>query len=122
MRILIFVVCLALAGCYPIHDESNCQDEIILSKNSPDGQFTATAALRSCGSTTSIAKIIYLKKINTKTNEEDKYGERIFVTTAEVEPSFQWQNDLLIINSPKLRNDIFISKDEWKNIKIIYAQ
>lgn len=122
MKIIFFIILLCLVGCYQIHNESDCRDETILTEKSPDGKILATLTHRDCGSTTSIAKIIYLKEINIKNEEKKEYGERIFVTTAEADPLIQWKNETLIINSKKIGDDIFMSKDQWRKINILYSQ
>lgn len=89
------------------------------SKTSADGQILATATRRNCGSTTKIAKIIYLKKINEK--NKDKFGDKVFVSTNERDPEFSWTERTLSIKSPKISNGVFLSSRKWKNVDIIYT-
>jgi len=119
MRLIYIALLLLLTGCYPIHDESNCEDEFISSKISADGQILATATRRNCGTTTKIAKIIYLQKVKEKS--KDKFGDKIFVSTSENDPEFLWAERKLSIKSPKTSNEIFLSSSKWKDIDIIYS-
>lgn len=119
MRLFHIAVLLLITGCHPIHDESNCEDEVMSSKTSADGQILATATRRNCGSTTKIAKIIYLKKINEK--NKDKFGDKVFVSTNESDPEFSWTERTLSIKSPKISNGVFLSSRKWKNVDIIYT-
>lgn len=112
-------VLLLITGCHPIHDESNCEDEVISSKTSADGQILATATRRNCGSTTKIAKIIYLQKINEK--KKDKFGDKIFVSTNDSDPEFLLTERTLSIKSSKASNEIFLSSSKWKDVDIIYT-
>lgn len=112
-------VLLLITGCHPIHDESNCKDEVISSRTSADGQILATATRRNCGSTTKIAKIIYLQKINEK--NKDKFGDKVFVSTHESDPEFSWTERTLSIKSSKISNEIFLSSNKWENVDIIYT-
>lgn len=110
---------LFITGCHPIHDESNCEDEVISSRTSADGQILATATRRNCGSTTKIAKIIYLQKINEK--NKDKFGDKVFVSTNDSDPEFLWTERTLSIKSPKTSNEIFLSSSKWKDVDIIHT-
>lgn len=112
-------ILLLITGCHPIHDESNCGDKVISSRTSADGQILATATRRNCGSTTKIAKIIYLQKINEK--NKDKFGDKVFVSTNESDPEFSWTKRTLSIKSPKISNEIFLSSGKWRDVDIIYT-
>lgn len=112
-------VLLLITGCHPIHDESNCEDEVISSRASADGQILATATRRNCGSTTKIANIIYLQKINEK--NKNKFGDKIFASTNESNPELLWTERTLSIKSPKTSNEIFLSNSKWKDVDIIYT-
>ncbi|MDA8521658.1 hypothetical protein M5C95_12905 [Acidovorax sp. NCPPB 4044] len=111
---------LLIAGCYPIHDESNCEDEVLSSKKSLDGENRATLTLRSCGSTTPASKIIRLQKIDPENTNNQGHGERIYITTAEGDLPFHWEGNLLRIEAPETGQHIFLSKGKWGNTDIAY--
>jgi hypothetical protein len=119
-RALVMTLSSVLIACSPIFDESDCSDKLIRAATSANGQFVAQLIRRDCGATTDFANIVYLKKSGDAKGKDGAWGEKIYVLQGEMQIALEWRGIELNIKAPTLGKNVFLKRDEWAGIKIIY--
>ena len=120
MRILIITVSFILAACSPIFSASDCADKLLYEATSSDGKTAASLIQRNCGATTAYANIVYLRKVDGAKEKNEVWGEKIYVSQGETEISLTWKGSELRIKAPTSGPSVFLKRDEWMGLKIVY--
>jgi hypothetical protein len=121
IRIFILTLCLFLTGCSPgIFEESDCSNQLISSTTSANGQFVASLIRRDCGATTAYSNLIFLKKSVDTTGKDGAWGEEVYVSQGEMPIMLEWHDTELWIKAPTMGKNVFLKRDNWANIGIVY--
>lgn len=117
MSILIWCVCLIIAGCI----ESKCENVVLKEIISPNGKQVAVLFERSCGATTPFVQVVMIRESGSAFKADDPESF-IFTMRGKHEIGIQWEAaDHLIIKRPQDANDIFKEIRLWKGTKISYT-
>ncbi|WP_157604878.1 MULTISPECIES: hypothetical protein [unclassified Rhizobacter] len=120
MRALLAMLLSILTACSPIFDGSDCADTLVSATTSADGNIVANTIRRDCGATTAFSNIVFLKKSNDASGTDGKWGDKVYVLQGEVNVTVQWSGKNLKIKAPPSGKDVFLRRDEWAEIKIVY--
>src|SRR4030095_1877953 len=129
MRVLLVALCSTLTAyssmtaCSPIFEKSNCSDKLVRATTSADGQLVASLIRRDCGATTAYSNIVYLKKSGDAKGKDGgggAWGEKIYVLRGEMQIAFEWHGTELKIKAPTSGQDVFLKRDDWESVKIVY--
>jgi hypothetical protein len=119
-RILILGCCYLLAACTQLFSADDCSNEILSQAKSPDGKLVASLVQKNCGATTGYANIVYLSDVDMVDDKQKKWGDQVYVLQGAPNISLAWKNTDLKIKAPVNGPDVFLKKDEWKSVKILY--
>lgn len=111
-----------------------CEDTTVIQKESVDNNYIAEIYDRSCNATVPFSRQVRVRKIkNTpslksflKTNlrgiYSELYGSENIIYSVKGKPdiNLNWQKDNTIILSLIDEDKIYIRKDNWKNLQVIY--
>lgn len=105
----------------PIFEESDCSDKLVRTVASAEGEFVANLIRRDCGATTAFSNIFYLQKSgNAKGKHAVVWGEEIYVLRGETQIVLEWHGKELKIKAPTSGQDVFLKRDDWGNVQIVY--
>lgn len=113
--------CSSMTACSPIFEASDCSDKMLRATTSADGQFVANLIRRDCGATTAYSNIVYLKKSgDAKAKDGSAWGEKVYVLRGEMQIAIEWHGTELNIKAPTSRQNVFLKRDKWGSVKIVY--
>lgn len=87
---------------------------------SADGQFVANLIRRDCGATTAYSNIVYLKKSGDAKGKDGAWGEKVYVFQGEMQIALVWSGIELKIKAPTSGQSVFLKRDDWAGVKIVY--
>ncbi|TYZ48653.1 hypothetical protein C2I33_24935 [Ralstonia solanacearum] len=121
MRTLLLTLCFVLTACSPsIFEESNCSNQLISSTASANGQFVASLIRRDCGATAAYSNLVFLKRSGDTTGKDGPWGENIYVSQGEMPIALEWYGSELRIEAPTMGKDVFLKRDNWTDVRIVY--
>lgn len=121
MRALLFALCFFLIACSPsLFEESDCSDHMVNTTTSVDGQLVASLIHRDCGATAAYSNLVFLKKSGDIKGKDGIWGEKVYASQGEQLVALEWSGTRLKIKAPASGKDVFLKRDSWAGIKIIY--
>lgn len=121
MRFVLLVASLVLSACIPaIFDESDCTDRLLSAVPSANQLFVANLVRRECGATVAAANIVFLKRAGEHMGTDAAWGEKVYVSQGESSIAVDWRGSELRIRAPITGKDVFLRKDAWGAVTIVY--
>lgn len=116
--LLLSLKIVALTGCSISGD---CENIVIKSTASTDGNYVATFYSRNCGATSDLAYIVHLRASEDRF-DPDASSSYVFVTTSREPIDVEWNGEGLlnignVAEDPEL---IFNQQHKWKDVQIHY--
>jgi hypothetical protein len=126
-RLLWLVICVAITACsqnakVQIFNSTDCADELVRTGKSSDQKFVATLIRRDCGATTAPSNIVFLKNSTDISGKDGSWGEAVYVSRGDASILLTWSGAALRIEAPSSGSDVFLSKNQWGVVPIVYGR